>query len=120
MTTVINSVTVADPAKGREGYRRTEIDVAEMHEMASGALVIDYTAQRWRHTFNWVGLADSDRTAIYTNYVAGKTASISLSPPDGSGPHTVYAVPNSYAEDYDLDSSATKRWYIACAFEDAS
>jgi hypothetical protein len=120
MATVLDSTTLADPAAGREGYRRTEIDVGAVHAVASGALVYDYVGARYRHALSWVAITAAQRNTIRAEYEDAKEAAVSFTAPDGGG-YTVLAVPNSWAEDYvSFDGGTTKYYYVSLELEDSS
>lgn len=120
MATALNSVTLAEPAAERAGYQRTEVDAGALHELASGALVYDYVAARYRHSLKWSGITSAERNTIKTQFDNAKTAARSFTSPDG-GSYTVLAVPNSWSEEYfSNDGGTTKYWWVGLQLEDSS
>lgn len=117
---VLNSSSLAVPAAGREGYRKTEVDQGATHELASGALVFDYVTARWRHHLEWVGITEAERNTIRTAFEAAKAAAVSFTCPEGDN-YTVLAVPGSWTEDYiSNDGGSTRYYWVSLDLEDSS
>jgi len=117
MATSLGGVTLANPAVGREGYVRTEIDIGATHSMADGSTVLDFVADRFRHRLQWNGITAAQRNTIKTQFDAAKAASSAFVTPD-AGAYTVLAVMSSYTDDYVLDGGGTARYYVGLELED--
>lgn len=117
MATSLGAVALAEPAFGNEGYELEAIDHGAMHELASGAIVYDYVATRYRITLRWKGITAAQKVTIRTRYEV-KTSQAFVGP--NADAFTVFVVPNSWRESYQEDGSATARYDCEMQLEEAA